>query len=123
MSTRAVERPDEASGQAPGRENRLGLGQRLGLYLSMVRYANAHNRDFAREHWEFFEQLQSDVPDLKHRRVLDIGCGKAMWLTILLQSVGARVTGVDTEVVTPGRSLGKYLSIARGNGLERALRV
>lgn len=100
---------------------------RLRLYLSMVRYGNAHNRDFAHEHYAFFAdmqvRLQEHVGDLRGLRVLDLGCGKAFWLTLLLHSWGACATGIDTELVTPGRSLGKYAGILHRNGPERALRT
>ncbi len=107
--------------------SRPGLFRRLKLYLSMVRYGNAHNRDFAREHYEFFcrmrEDLRDRVGELEGLRVLDVGCGKMMWLTLLLHSAGARVTGIDTEWVDPARTFGKYWGILRANGLERVLRT
>ena len=107
--------------------DRIDLSRRLRLYVSMVRYGNAHNRDFAREHYAFFAdmqaRLQKYVGDLCSLHVLDVGCGKAFWLTLLLHSYGAHVTGIDTEFVAPGRSLGKYTGILRRNGLERVLRT
>lgn len=99
------------------------LPGRLGLYLSMVHYGLAHNRDFARENYEFFSRMREYVGDLEGRRVLDVGCGKSYWLSLLMHSAGARVTGVDTEVVEPGTSAGKYLRIWRANGFERSLRT
>lgn len=93
----------------------------------MIRYGNAHNEDFAREHAAFFEELRRRVEPrlggLAGRRVLDVGCGKSFWLTLLLHSAGARVSGVDTEVVRPGLSLGKYARLVRVNGWERAART
>lgn len=99
------------------------LPGRAGLYLSMLHYGLAHNRDFAREHWTFFERMCAYLGPLEGLRVLDLGCGKSYWLTLLLASAGARVTGADTEVVAPGPGLAKYARIARRNGLERALRT
>lgn len=100
---------------------------RLKLYLSMIRYANAHNKDFAREHYEFFCRMQTDMksyfPDLRPLRVLDVGCGQRMWLTLLLHSSGARVTGIDAEPAQPRPSLRKYWGILRTNGLERTVRT
>lgn len=104
-----------------------GLLSRLRLSISIVRYSNAHNRDFAREHCAFFRdmeaRLQEYVGDLGGLQVLDVGCGKSFWLTLLLHSCGARVTGIDSEFVTPKRGLSKYVGLARHNGLERALRT
>lgn len=101
---------------------------RLRLYLSMIRYGNAHNRDFAREHYAFFEAMQRrlaryGLADLRGLRVLDVGCGKSYWLTLLLHSYGARATGIDTEFVQPDIGPGKYFNIARRNGFERAART
>jgi len=101
---------------------------RLRLYISMVRYGNAHNRDFAREHYAFFADMRDrlqehGVDDLHGLRILDVGCGKAFWLTLLLHSCGAHVTGIDTELARFGLSLSKYASMMRHNGLERALRT
>jgi len=104
------------------------LLNRLRLYLSMVRYGNAHNRDFAREHYQFFTTMQRNLKkygldDLRGLRALDVGCGKAYWLTLLLHSCGAQATGIDTEFVEPGYSIGKYWGILRSNGPERAVRT
>ena len=101
--------------------------RRLRLYWSMVRYANAHNRDFASEHWQFFQDLRARLAargrSLEGLRVLEVGCGKAYWLTLLLHAFGARVTGIDTEELDPRRTPAKYWSIFRRNGLERAART
>lgn len=102
--------------------------RRLKLYLSMMRYGNAHNRDFANEHYQFFTTMQRNlqkygVADLHGLRVLDVGCGKMFWLTLLLHSYGANATGIDTEFVESAPSLGKYASLLFSNGPERALRT
>lgn len=98
---------------------------RLRLYGSMVAYARKHNLDFAREHYAFFERMRQDlqplIGNLAGQRVLDVGCGKSYWLTLLLHSCGADVTGIDTEFVDQG--LLKYWRIFRRNGLDRALRT
>lgn len=67
-------------------------------------------------------RLREYVGDLRGLRVLDVGCGKTFWLTLLLHSCGAHATGIDTEFVAPSRSLGKYVGILRRNGLDRTLR-
>jgi len=93
----------------------------------MIRYGNAHNLDFAREHGRFFDLLVErtgrELGRLEGRRCLDLGCGKSFWLTLLLHSLGAEATGIDPEVARPGRSPAKYLSILRSNGPERSLRT
>lgn len=103
------------------------FGRRVRLYGSMLRYAKAHNEDFARENFEFFVRMRQDLAtwssDMGDLRVLDLGCGKSMWLTLLLHSCGARVTGIDTEIVRRGHSVAKYLNLFKENGFERALRT
>lgn len=104
-----------------------GMIKRLKLYGSMMRYGIAHNRDFAKENYAFFASMQNYLQrygvDFQGARVLDVGCGKSYWLTLLLHSAGAQVTGIDTELTEPGRTLGKYLKVLRRNGWERALRT
>lgn len=99
------------------------LPGRIGLYLSMLHHGLANHRDFAREHHEFFEHMQRYLGPLEELRVLDVGCGKSYWLSLLLATVGAKVTGVDTEVVEPGFHPRKYFAVAARNGLERAVRT
>jgi len=104
-----------------------GLLRRLRLDISMVRYGCEHNHDFAREHYTFFSGMQNHLkkytPKLEGHRVLDVGCGKSYWLTLLLHSVGVQVTGIDTEVTEPGFNPGKYLRILLKNGLKRVART
>ncbi len=100
--------------------------KKLRLYVSMVRYGLAHNKDFAAEHYEFFEDMMKYLEKIgliNGKRVLDLGCGKAAWMTLLFHSLGANVTGIDTEVVKPGKRFAKYYGIMITNGLERALRT
>ena len=103
------------------------LLRRFRLYWSMLRYGQSHNLDFAREHFEFFSELKQDVENhlggIRRLRVLDIGCGKTCWLTLLLQISGAQVTGIDTEVVDLRRTPSKYWKVFRRNGLERVART
>jgi SAM-dependent methyltransferase len=101
--------------------------RKLKLYGTMVLYANAHNREFANENYEFYERMRREISPwisgLEGLRILDLGCGKSFWLTLLLHSCGAQVTGIDTEVVEQGHSAYKYLNIIKKNGFERALRT
>ncbi len=105
----------------------IRLFKRLGLFLSMVRYGNAHNRDFAIEHYKFFDnmiyKLNSRGLQTKSLRALEVGCGKAYWLTLLLHNYGMNATGIDTEFISSNNQLSKYLSIFRANGIERMLRT
>lgn len=99
------------------------LPGRPGLYLSMLHYGLTSNRQFAREHWAFFEAMRAYLGELEGKRVLEVGCGKAYWLTLLLHSCGAVATGIDTENVEPGFGPRRFWQIWRHNGPERALRT
>jgi ubiquinone/menaquinone biosynthesis C-methylase UbiE len=99
------------------------LPGRIGLYLSMLQYGIGHNYEFAEEHNAFFTDLVNYIGDVNGKSILDVGCGKSFWLTLLLHNRGAQVTGIDTEVVKPGFSLEKYSNIIKKNGIERALRT
>lgn len=96
---------------------------RLGLYLSMLHYGLRSNAEFAREHCEFFHRFVAYVGDIEGKRILEVGCGKSFWLTLLLHNHGALATGVDTENVEPGFGLARFREIWRHNGPERALRT
>ena len=99
------------------------LPGRIGLYASMLHYGISHNNDFAKENTLFFNRLLEYVGDVRNKNILDVGCGKSFWLTLLLHNSGANVTGIDTEVVQPGFSLKKYFDLLKKNGIERALRT
>jgi SAM-dependent methyltransferase len=94
-----------------------------GLYLSMFQYGLRSHADFAREHVTFYRRMRERIGPVAGRRVLDVGCGKTFWLTLLLASDGADVTGVDTEWVGNTRGWARWRAIARQNGFERALRT
>ena len=99
------------------------LPGRIGLYASMVQYGLTGYRDFAREHAGFFQTMRKDEGPFSGRRVLDVGCGKAYWLSLLLAADDAQVIGVDTESVDARRGMAKYAHILSANGAERALRT
>ena len=96
---------------------------RIGLYLSMLHYGLTSNTEFAQEHCEFFRRFVANVGDIEGKRVLEVGCGKSFWLTLLLHSHGARATGIDTQNVEPGFGFARFREIWRHNGAERALRT
>lgn len=99
------------------------LPGRAGLYLSMFVYGLRHHAAFAEEHVRFYRELRERLGEVEGRRVLDLGCGKTFWLTLLLASDGADIIGVDTEVTDPAPGVGKYWRMLRGNGLERTVRT
>lgn len=101
---------------------------KLNLYLHQLRYATHNTRRFAHQHYAAFDTFSKDiasyVKDLSKQRILDLGCGKLYWFSLLLHSCQANVTGIDIEVVEPsGRGLGKYGRLLQHNGLERTLKT
>lgn len=100
---------------------------RLGLYLGQVRLARRSTERFARDHCMWFQRLQRTlepyISDWNSIRALDLGCGLLQWQTVMLHSLGARVSGVDMEYVRADRSPDKYLHIWRCNGFERAVKT
>ena len=101
---------------------------RLKLYLSMIRYADSNTERFAQENVDFFRRMQQDlkrhgIEDVAGLRVLDVGCGKHYWYTLLLHNWGTKVTGIDVEYVRSGYSPAKYAHILRTNGLERTAKT
>lgn len=99
------------------------LPGRPGLYLSMLTYGLRNTDDFAIEHAAFHRDFHAYAGGVAGKRILDLGCGKTFWLSLLLASDGADVIGVDTEVTEPRRSLRKYWQLLRTNGVERATRT
>ena len=89
----------------------------------MLVYGLRNHGDFAAEHAAFYRAYRAYAGDVAGRRILDFGCGKTFWLSLLLASDGADVLGVDTEITEPSRSLRKYWQLLRANGPERALRT
>lgn len=100
---------------------------RFQLYLDILRYNQANTRFFAQKHFAFFrdfiKRIEFYIEDIKDKRILDVGCGKSYWLTLLLHSYSAEVTGIDTEVVDVGMGIRKYAGILLKNGPERALKT
>lgn len=100
---------------------------RLRLYLGQMQLARRRSDRFAADHCMWMERMLSELrphmPSVRGLRVLDLGCGLLQWQSILLSTLGARVTGVDTEFVRADRRLDKYLRVWRCNGLERAVKT
>lgn len=99
------------------------LPGRIGLYSSMLTYALRHTPDFALEHAAFYSRFREYFGEVRGRSILDFGCGKTFWLTLLLASDGADAIGVDTEVTEPARTCSKYWHLLSSNGLDRMLRT
>jgi len=99
---------------------------KLYTYWSLMKYWFRRNREFARHDYHdifcgrakrvFRERLDTEIRDA---RILEIGCGQRCTTTLLFHSLGARVTGIDTDAVDPRFSVGGLLTIWKRNGFER----
>lgn len=101
--------------------------ERIRLYITQLGWAGKYTERYAADHCMWFDRMQTTLkpwlPDLKGIRALDVGCGLLQWQTIMLHSVGAKVTGVDMEYVRSDRMPDKYWNILRTNGAERAAKT
>ena len=94
-------------------------------YLALWRYWQQGARAFARDDYRLYSQSQQRLAQylgspVTGRRILDVGCGQHYPETLLYQSNGNAVTGIDLDVVGVGVSWRKYRAIARQNGIKRA---
>lgn len=101
--------------------------QRLRLYAGQVNLAGKYTERFAADHCMWFARMQATVapyiPSFEGIRALDVGVGLLQWQTIMLHSLGAKVTGVDTEYVRADRRPDKYLRLCQTNGMLRAVKT
>ncbi len=102
---------------------------RLYTYASYLVYFFKHNRAVSRRIYAQAFSAVLDVAeqhfagDVRALRILDVGSGQRFAATLLLHSLGARVTGIDAEYVDPTFSLAGYRRIWQQNGLERSLKT
>jgi SAM-dependent methyltransferase len=99
----------------------------LSEYLDLWRYWRQGARIFAAEDYRLFEETSQRLAVLlgqpvAGQRMLDVGCGQHYPETLLFTDSGNTVTGIDLDVVASGMSLGKYVAIARRNGMKRAIK-
>lgn len=101
---------------------------RIRTYMRLLKYFR-RNAEFARHDYqdvfltarEGFEK-HLDRP-IKSARILEVGCGQRFIVTLLFHSLGAHVTGIDTDVVHPRMTPSVMLKIIRENGFERFVKT
>ena len=71
----------------------------------------ANYRQLYQNHWWWrareeavLRVIRQQCQPHSQKRILDVGCGKMMWLTLLLHSAGARVV-VDGVAYAPHRAM------------------
>jgi len=100
--------------------------QRIVLYKDIFFYQKENVRKSAVEDYNWF-LFQKDLAEkyfgrIDSIRILDVGCGQRFPFTLLFHSFGAKITGIDINIVCPGFSLKKYWKIFKKDGFERAVR-
>lgn len=103
------------------------IGERIRLYISQLLWAGKYTKRYAEDHCMWFgrlrETLKPYIQDFNGLRILDIGCGMLYWQTMMLHSLGAKVTGIDHEYIRSDRKADKYLHLLKTQGLERMLKT
>jgi len=94
--------------------------------LRLQDFLDRDHKEKAKHQYEQFEMMLNTLARLgypiKGKKILDIGCGRFYPFTILLNSIGNQVVGIDTLPIGANeRWLKKYWNIVRHNGLERLL--
>ena len=56
-------------------------------------------------------------------RMLDVGCGQRFPVTLMFHSLGAKITGIDTDVVQPHLTVRMVRDMLKHNGLERCIKT
>jgi SAM-dependent methyltransferase len=100
---------------------------KLQTYLSLLKQYRG-NREFARWDYKRFCQVRAVVTQFVGRQltdldVLEIGSGQRFASTLLFHSAGARVVGVDMDLVATQPSLRSFAATWRRNGWERAVKT
>lgn len=101
---------------------------RLYTYARLVKYFS-RNTEFAKHDYHHVFLRAKDVLEkyldlpLPNARILEVGCGQRFAVTLLFHSLGAKVTGIDTDIVYPRLTLRVLARIAKHNGLERCLKT
>ena len=101
----------------------------LRAYVELLRYHSAKTPAFARVHYA--EVIEGDIPALERigprpvaeADVVEVGCGNRAGATLILNTLGARVVGIDYDHPDPDIRFASLVRIARENGIERAVKT
>lgn len=104
----------------------LSLIQKIRDHWSLF---NVHRRGgfsienpIKRLEWLVETYKQYTERDISSARVLEVGVGQRATITILMHSMGVKITGIDMEVPTCMINLPIFFKIVKINGWERALK-
>ena len=97
-------------------------------YFRQLKYSFRADRGIAENDYKIFcdarDVMQKFLSrEISRTRILEIGSGQRFATSLLFNTFGADVTGIDMDYVDPRFSLGGYITILRKNGLERSLKT
>jgi SAM-dependent methyltransferase len=95
--------------------------------VSLYRYHHSGSLEFANhDYHNAFLKLLNDLEEINRTppvgaSVLDLGCGQRFPNSLLFAAKGMRVTALDVNVIAQSSSLKYLFSMAKKNGIKRAL--
>jgi SAM-dependent methyltransferase len=95
----------------------------IASYRDVFRYHRRGNARLAAEVVRYAREVVDLSRDQQEVRVLDLGCGGRGGVALPLNTLGVRATGIDYDVVSPRMSPSDWWTLARRNGIERAVKT
>lgn len=93
---------------------------KLGFRL-LPRYLRVGARHDYKIFQELLQRIKPYISDIKEAKILDVGCGVRAPFTLLFNSVGACVVGIDLDVLTSDVNFARYKRILTSQGPKRLL--
>jgi len=100
---------------------------KIDTYVDLIRYYSM-NKEHALHDYLVFKKVKDVLEKNVERKIeecniLEIGCGQRFALTLLFNTIGVKVIGIDTDYVNPSFSFKNLLLILRNNGVERFIKT
>lgn len=100
---------------------------KIKTYLNLLKYLRLDKEHVLLEYIFFNNLLKVIKKYLKKRvtecNILEVGCGQRFAVTLLLNTIGAKVIGIDADYIDPNFSFKKLLKIFKYNGFERFIKT
>lgn len=101
---------------------------RIYAYAQLLKYfrrdAEVAEHDYRNVFLDAKEVFEKNAKrSVKEARILEVGCGQRYAVTLLFHSLGADVTGIDTDVIHPRLTPAVMLRVIKQNGLERLVKT
>lgn len=99
---------------------------KINTYINLLKYSNDKER--ALLDYIFFKNLLNIIKkylkiELKNCNILEVGCGQRFAITLLLNNIGVKGIGIDTDYIDPNFSFKKLLKVFKYNGFERLIKT